>query len=60
MYDFCYRNGFVFDPETESFIKKDLYVKGGFIAASEEDWDCLLYTSILLTVCPMRFYWRRL
>ena len=39
MYDFCYRNGFVFDPETESFIKKDLYVKGGFIAASEEDWE---------------------
>ena len=26
MYDFCYRNGFVFDPETESFIKKDLYL----------------------------------
>ncbi len=37
MYDFQYRNGFVFDSRTGRFSKRDLFVKAGVIAEPAED-----------------------
>jgi len=37
MYDFQYRNGFVFDSRTGRFSKRDLFVKAGVIAEPAEE-----------------------
>lgn len=37
MYDIQFRNGFVFDSESGTFTKRDLFVRNGVIAAEEEN-----------------------